>query len=172
MCLYSAIHQGYDNMLQPICRSHFRASFFWWRILMDLMRRYVMRSILTSSALISKGQSTLKQSINCSKLYRFSYWPSSHYTKEDYLVIWCQTPIIRINNTKFTSKKSILINYFINVFYWFRVLSLLKQNWLKLHFFFFSSFFTSPTFKKVIGLKHANYNRNCLILQLLAKNFL
>lgn len=139
MCIYSAIHQGYDSVLQPICRSHFRASFFWWRILMDLidMLRYVMRSILTSSALISKDQSTMKQSINCSKLYRFSYWPSSHYTKEDYSVIWCQTPIIRINNTKFTSKKCILINYFTNIFYWFRVLSLLKQNWLKLHFFFF-----------------------------------
>lgn len=124
MCIYSAIHQGYDSVLQPICRSHFRASFFWWRILMDLidMLRYVMRSILTSSALLSKGQSTLKQSINCSKLYRFSCWPSSHYTKEDYLVIWCQTPIIRINNTKFTSKekhsyKIILQIYFIDFVY-------------------------------------------------------
>lgn len=139
MCIYSAIHQGYDSVLQPICRSHFRASFFWWRILMDLidMRRYVMRSILTSSALLSKGQSTLKQSINCSKLYRFSCWPSSHYTKEDYLVIWCQTPIIRINNTKFTSKEKHSYKLFYKYILLISCTFSLKQNWLKLHLFFF-----------------------------------
>lgn len=139
MCIYSAIHQGYDSVLQPICRSHFRASFFWWRILMDLidMRRYVMRSILTSSALLSKGQSTLKQSINCSKLYRFSCWPSSHYTKEDYLVIWCQTPIIRITNTKFTSKEKHSYKSFYKYILLISCTFSLKQNLLKLHLFFF-----------------------------------
>lgn len=165
----------YDNMLQPICRSHFRASFFWWRILMDLIdiRRYVMRSILTSSALISKGQSTLKQSINCGKLYRFSYWPSSHYTKEDYLVIWCQSPILRITKTKFTSKEKHSYKLFYKCILLISCTFSFKTELTQITFLFFSFFFfTSLTFKKDIGLKDANKNRNCLILQLLAKIFL